>query len=570
MACGPLKLCSILVEPDLSRHSSAFPRRIPVVGSTARRLSTLFFEGERGAPLALVLLVLYATFRAVVTCVSSPLTFDDIFTINMARQPGLAALLRALWHGVDSQPPLFDLVERVGSLMPKAEVGYRLPSVVAFDGMLICVYEFVRHRAGGVAGVVCAALLLLTPLYTSYATAARPYCLAAACIAAALLAYQRASSRRWIVLMALALAAADCLHYLSIFAIIPMAATEMIRSRRARSIRIGVWAALVAGAAPLAVFWPLLAHFRQVFGGHFWAKPTAAALYHLFGNSLGLPGFWGFAVVALCACALLEPLVLPRRGQENAEAAAADGGAEYDRILVFFVLVSPLIYFAAARLFHGPFDDRYIVSSMLAFPLALGLILITLNRRMALALALLVLCALASNEASFWHAESANFFRTPSPAAEAEEMIDNSGYAGLPVVISDSHDYLQITWYASPPLKSRLVWTADPAEADKYAGFDTDDRNLPLLATVADLKVRALRSYIATHAEFLLYWAPGGEHGWLPGVLARDGCSVTVLTSAPDHFLFLVSRSGNALKDVQEAPARPEIITSQAAPLPAS
>lgn len=563
MACVSVKPRLAIADSEVSGET--LTRRLPALRLRFAQncLRRLFAASELWAPIMFCVLVAYATVRAVATCVSSPLTFDDIFTITMARQPGLRALLHALWLGVDSQPPLFDLIERLASVLPKPEIAYRLPSVLAFDCMLVCVFLFVRRRAGTLIGLLCAAMLLLTPLYTSYAMAARPYCLAAACVAAALLAYQRASTLRWITFMGLALAAAECLHYFSIFALLPIAATEVARSRRTASVRAGVSMALAAGASPLVLFWPLLAHFRSVFGGHFWATPTLAALYHLFGNSLSVPGFWGLAIAVACAFALLAPLPLSR--ELTAEAAGMEDHVFYERILVFFVLVSPLMFFAAARLFHGPFDDRYILSSILAFPLAMGLILPTLHRRVCIALALLVLCALASNEISFWHADSTSFLGTPQPAAEAEAMIHSSGYPGLPVVVSDSHDYLQIAWYAGPQLKSRLAWTADPAAAVSRVGYDTDDRNLPLLAKVSNLKVYALQDFTASHREFLLYWAPGGEHGWLPDVLAHEGFSVTLLTSEPGHFLFLVSRRARAGTDAQGNAGRPVFMTMTAA-----
>ena len=46
----------------------------------------------------------------------------------------------------------------------------------------------------------------------------------------------------------------------------------------ARELRMGVWLALLGGAAPLANFWVLLSSFLEEYmGPHFWAQPSLVA-----------------------------------------------------------------------------------------------------------------------------------------------------------------------------------------------------------------------------------------------------------------------------------------------------
>jgi hypothetical protein len=224
---------------------------------------------ERWARYGIFVLAFYATARAVIASASKPLWFDEITSWIIAHQPNLAAMWAAIRRGADSQGPVFDLVERGAAAIPNAEVGLRLPSAIGFACVMVCLFLFVRRRSSGVYGLISAGVAMVTTLYRTYAIEARSYSLVAACIAIALVAYQRAPARRWVVLLALALAGAESLHYYAIFAVVCFAAAECVFFWKTSNVRLGVWASLSFGALPLAVFWPILVHFRAVFGKFF-------------------------------------------------------------------------------------------------------------------------------------------------------------------------------------------------------------------------------------------------------------------------------------------------------------
>ena len=227
---------------------------------------------ERWAQYGIILLVIYATARAVVSSIAKPFWFDEINTWIISRQPGIAAIWGALRRGADSQPILFSLIERAASAIPNAEIGFRLPSVIGFACVLVCIFVFVRRRSNGIYGLISAAILLLTALYMPYAIEARPYQLVSACVAVAMVAYQRAHSVRWAVLMGFALAIAESLSYYAVFAIVAFLAAEAAFLWKTSIFRPRIWVALIFGASPLAAFWPLLARFKAFYGQNFWAS----------------------------------------------------------------------------------------------------------------------------------------------------------------------------------------------------------------------------------------------------------------------------------------------------------
>src|SRR6202044_1784811 len=128
--------------------------------------------------------------------------------------------------------------------------------------VLVCVFLFVKKRGGPATALGCSVLTLFTILYTTYAAEARPYSLAVACVAVALVCFQRAPSKPWMLLMGFTLALSVALHYYAVFALVPFVLAETSLILNARRLRAAVWLALVGGFVPFIVFWPLLARLK--------------------------------------------------------------------------------------------------------------------------------------------------------------------------------------------------------------------------------------------------------------------------------------------------------------------
>ena len=200
------------------------------------------------------LLVVYSVVRSVFASATKPLWYDEILTLTVSRMDSWAARMQTFHPPLDGQPPPFYAIEHLASkLSQNQELALRLPSIVAFAFTLICLFVFCRKLAGNVVALVCAALLLTTDLFRYYAVEARPYSLVVACIAFALVCYQRVPRKIWTLLFAVALVLAQSLHYYAIFAMVPFGMAELVYSLYTKKIRWGVWAAFAVGCVPLAI-----------------------------------------------------------------------------------------------------------------------------------------------------------------------------------------------------------------------------------------------------------------------------------------------------------------------------
>jgi uncharacterized membrane protein len=166
-------------------------RRAPSLSSLLERIGGQPLSDKR-IFFCVIALAIYSVVRNLIRAASKPLWFDELLTQAVSRQPNLSAIWNVLKNGVDGNPPLFYLIERVASKVVSNEmIAYRIVPALAFACIVICIYAFVRRRSGASVALICTVLLFVTPLSNKYALEARPYSLLAACLAIALVCYQR-------------------------------------------------------------------------------------------------------------------------------------------------------------------------------------------------------------------------------------------------------------------------------------------------------------------------------------------------------------------------------------------
>jgi hypothetical protein len=501
------------------------------------------------------LVIVYSAIGGVLAAASKPFWYDEISTIILSRQPHLSDIWAALKQGVDGQPPAYDLLERIAShVAQNAEVAYRLPSVLAFCCVLWCMFVFVRRHNGAVVAFLCSAALILTPLNYPYAVEARPYEVLVACIAFALVCYQRAGRLVWVVLLGCALVAAQCLHYYAFFYFVPFGMAEFVLALRLRRIRWGAWIALTLGLVPLAAFWPTLESIKKIYASHIgWDTPSlqaAARFYHYFvyGDFLLIyhvhfPYVDFVAAVAIALLAIL--MVVAQRGSEKANWKA--DSPLWDNVLGVVLLAVPFLGLALTKIAHGGYRERYFLSTLLCIPLMCAFMLRFLRRSKIsfFLLAVILLAGVAKQQASFWRHQPSPVGRLSNPAAPVLDLVKAADRPGLPVVASDGVDYAQLAYYAPPELAKRLVAVVDAPQAFVYIGSDMLDTYLGALARYdPDLRVYQFSRFRPGHPDFLLY-SDGSGYGsghwdWWPHRLAADGYSLRVVAAEGVRRIYLV------------------------------
>lgn len=493
------------------------------------------------------LLIIYSFVTRLVKAVSIPLWNDEIITWNMARQPSVSVLCKALARGADGQPPLFYLVEKVSStLIPNGYIALRLVSILAFCATLACVYAFAKRRGGGGLGMICVFVLMNTSIYEVYSTEARPYSLVVAGIALAMVCYQRASRLLWTTLLGLSLTLSVALHYYAVFALAAFGVAEAVFWLSAHKLRLGVWMAVSCGAIPIFVYLPLLKGQRSSLSGHFWAPAKLSTALSTYGSFFSLPVSLGIGFAGLLAVGLLLKggwAQIFGRQSEDREAAPVP---LHEHALLLALLGMPFFVYAIARVTHGGFLDRYVLWVALAMVLIAGCTLLRFRAQSFLVLAAFFLAA-ATKDAFTFNALRNQIGRIDSPATSAERLVDAAGSTDLPVAVGSNNDYIELSYYASPVLAKRLVAIEDPESAVAYIGTDSSDRELMILADYVALHVYDFHSFVAAHREFLLYStsesATSGPFGfydrWVPKLL-KDGYSLSTVAAEGNRRVYLV------------------------------
>jgi len=489
------------------------------------------------------LLVIYVIVRGVVGAKGRPFWYDEILTVTIASQPSLQALWHAVGRGFDGMPPGFYLVERAAlAFISNKQIALRLPSILAFPCTLICVFVYVKKRSGEAIAFLCALLLLSTSLFHTYLFEARPYSMVLACIAFALVCYQRLPSVLWAALLGISFLVAESLHYYAIFAMVPFGCAEAVFLLRARQFRWPVWIALACGSLPLIVFWRLISALKTVYGLHTFARPVFSALPGYYGSFFLLPEtavaipLTVVSVAAIVWSQLWPRDVTPRRN-ESRDAGVAEG------TLLLSLIALPYIVFALVCLVNGPLLSRYVLAAIFGVVVGMACALSIAGRKAAVILALFGLCSVSMRELRFWRHPTYDPFVQYSAATSAEQLsqmmqfVQSAGHEDLPVVVSDSQIYTQLVYYSPQLFANRLVYLVDERRELSYKRSDTSSKLMLALREFMPLGVTEYSEFTAAHREFLLY---SGDADWYLAYLSQEAASVQLLAKASSGDLCLV------------------------------
>ena len=317
----------------------------------------------------MVALVLYVIVRGLAVAITKPLWFDELQTLAVASQSSVRAIWNALYQGADSPPPVFELIERIVlHIVHSKQIAVRLPAILATPCTLVCVFAYVRKKNSEPAAFVCALLILLTSVFLTHGAEGRPYGTLVACIAFALVCYQRVPSLFWTIMLGVSLILAQSLHYYALFSMLPFWVAESVYVLTARRFRWQVWAALALGPVPLLFFWPLLASLRAIYGAHIWNPLGLSSIPVMYGNFFFTGGAFGFAVFAVGVAGIVGARLLPAQGSSGQ-------GVDHDPVeaaLLLTLLALPFPTAFATRLMHGSMSDRYVLATMLGVALAMA------------------------------------------------------------------------------------------------------------------------------------------------------------------------------------------------------
>lgn len=503
----------------------------------------------KSAFIGLAVLILYATVRNICNTIVKPMWYDEICTVLLSQQEHLSRLWQALSRGADSAPITFYLLERIPAAFIRNEnLAYRGISILGFAVTLFCLFVAIRTRKGSAIALVAAAVPLTTVLFDRFAVEARGYSMLVACIAFAIVCYQRVPSRRWVILLGLSLILAESFHYFAVFAFLPFLLAEAVHYGMTRDFRRSVWTALLAGFVPMACSWPTIYVMHKTYGQHYFTQPNLETTLSSYSEYFPRTEMWGgLYLVAAAAIVVLFTLLATLRKTSQGKQPA--GAPVRELALVLGLLSLPLVGFAAAALAHSGMNSKYLLSSVLGFSLALGFSLPILPRWglfLLAASAAVLLGVIVPQEFQFWRGYDGQF---ASPAQFEEDFVSAAGHPDLPVVVSDTHDFMRLQHYTNKSWQKRFVLLVDPEQAVVYTGSDTGDKGMAILRDYTNLPIYDFQPFLAEHPAFLLYSSKGGlDSDWWPRRLKHDGFQLQMALVMPKqlhdyhHRVILVTR----------------------------
>jgi hypothetical protein len=190
-----------------------------------------------------------------------------------------SASLSRLIHMELTTPISFDpigynvLIQALIHLFGASAFVLRLPSILGYLTMQVCLFYFVRRIAGERAGTVALAIPTAAGI-VEYAILSRPYGLLLGLSGLAMVSWQtavRSEERRGAALavLALSLAAAVNVQYYAVLLFVPLCGAELVRLRQRRRLDVPMLMAIVAGMAGILVAVPFaraLSPFRSNHG----------------------------------------------------------------------------------------------------------------------------------------------------------------------------------------------------------------------------------------------------------------------------------------------------------------
>lgn len=478
---------------------------------------------------------------------------DELYTYYIARLPRIDDIWRTLLTGGEQTPPVFHLTARLmlAAVDPHnltmTHLAIRLPEIVGFWVMCLCLYRFVSRRTSS----IYAWIALLFPLVTSayyYAFEARPYAVVLGFAGTALLCWQASfeSAPRRLALFGLAfsLGAAISYHYYAVLVVFALAIGEAARSYVLRRVDVPVWIALTIGLLlPLAIFFPLIKQSHG-YSSIFWSQPYWGQI----------PAFY-IALLTSCLLPLVAAIILSAvpaiRSPSSPLPPQPDGSGprSYEIAAAFGFAAIPLMAMLLAKTVTHAFTDRYAESAVIGFSLLVSWGARRMWEKRALPVAVLVLLM------GLAFVGSARFYRKMVSDASSGAVVSQKDFSRmqcflqaqckdptLPVVISDTHTFMMLVHYGEPSLVSRLVYLADPVDEAHYLGHNSIDQGmLDMVKPWFQVPVQPYAPFAASTPRFWLYCA-ARESSWnwaLPQLLAEHR-SIAMQAVDEGDLLFLV------------------------------
>jgi 4-amino-4-deoxy-L-arabinose transferase-like glycosyltransferase len=469
-----------------------------------------------------------------------PMSADELTTLAVAQQRSWSAIWNADFNKADGMPPLYHYIHGIFLRLPlRPEIALRLPSILGFSLLIPSLFAFVGRVSGWRSGFVAACFPLATGAYF-FSYEARTYALTLGLTAVALFLWQQAHTRphrvKYSAILALALGAAAAVNYNALYGFFPFFLAEAVSAIRKRQIHWTGFFALLAGLVPYGIYWPIMSRLQKYYGAGFWAKPSLGLIVetvHSWANPDTALSVFLFTTIGMAV------LLLFRKPDVQPETSSRPASPEEWSVCIGFCAV-PAVVFVVASILRGGMVARYSITFIIGASLLVGYA--TRFLRTAF-LNVIAVCLLAA----FFIVAIQQLHKSTSPEEAAwRQHSDLKEYVtgDRPIVISDGLTYVQLAYYSSPKVRSRLYYIDDPAQALRYLHTDTVDLSIPILARYLPLQVMSFKDFTEHHASFLLY--SGAQWDWLEPYLMDQRRCLQLMAVDHEWALYQVTSSSSS------------------------
>lgn len=493
--------------------------------------------------LLLLFLILY--FAGFCLLAAKDVTFiDELFTIYITRLPTLRDVWNALATGAEQTPPLIYLVTRADfALLGRSLLAVRLPEMLGFAVMSVCLYHFVSKRSSALYGLVAMLFPLMTTAF-KFVVRARAYALVLGFSALALVCWQWAAEDRHRKLalagLGVSLAAAVSSHYYAVLSLFPLGLGEVVRSIRRKKVDVGVWLALVLSLSPLLLFLPLIESARK-FAPHFWSKPHWSSMAYFYQHFLLSP-----SPIPLLAILLVVAfyVVFFRPNAGGTESRARSNTPLHEWAAVAGFLLMPLVGIVLAKTVVGAYEDRCALAAVIGLSIAVALGLYSaLDTKLtpAFGLALLLCSFLVVKQVQTYRREVVYHANQESVYALLEANTGDS----LPILISNPGAFVVFGYNAPKKIARRFLYVADPELALHYSGTDDIEQGVVEMKSWAGMNVQSFPKFVASGQECYIYAVNYPDrYDWIIKALRAAHWEITLVSWQNDNIIFLARPGG--------------------------
>lgn len=467
-------------------------------------------------PVVVLPLWIIAYFSVLWHAAHRPLWYDELFTYNVSMSPTFEVFWARIRH-VDLNPPLIYLFVRSSiALFGDTPFVTRIPSLLAYLGASLIVFQLMVRRFGGGIGLAALGIFWSFSL-TSFAVEARTYSLLLALFTIAMLCWLNAAEAsrwtKWHAGLAASIVGMLLTHCFSPLFAAAIGFGELVRAVVSRRIDKRVWIVLVAPLSLVPLYIPLVRN------AHSYLLPPA------FDATLSTAPWFYLRIFFPVLPVVCLMLVLGIGGRKwKTTLAWRDLAQPHELAFSIATLALPAIIISYCYWSGLAFFGRYGIGAALGGCLILTALLAKITRRRvdaSVASAVIILLLFC------WTRGGTKLIAEPyDDASLAYQTIS----PGLPFVAACGLTFLEMDHRESPDFAKRLFYLTDMESAMKYTrsnGFEsypTLRRWVPIRANIAQY-----HEFVKHNPQFLVLASPDCPLEWLLMKLKDDGANVRLL-----------------------------------------